>query len=125
MPLSVVTGGAARHHILPAVPTAPGKREDVVPGEELSAPQLTPVPTTVLAGVVVPGKEERVGDRATETARYVDEPNEAYDQGKPDLGSFRSKSPFAVRLEELSLVVEDQPNRPPDRNDSKWLIGSV
>jgi hypothetical protein len=125
MPLPVVTGGATRHHILPTVPTTPGKRENVVPGEELSAPQLTPVPTTVLAGVVVPGKEEGVGDLATETARYMDESNEAYDQGKGDLGSFRTKSPFIVHLDELGLLIEDQPNRPPDRNDGQWLIGSV
>jgi hypothetical protein len=105
MPLSVVTGGAARHHILPAVPTTPGKREDVVSREELSAPQLTPVPATVLAGVVVPGKEERVGDLATETARNVDESNEAYYQGKRNLRSFRSKSPSVVRLDELGLLV--------------------
>lgn len=97
----------------------------MVPGEELPAPQLTPVPTAILARVVIPGKEERVGDLATETARYVDESDEAYDEGKRDLGSFRSKSPSAVRLEELGLAVEDQPNRPPDGNNRQGLIGSV
>jgi len=97
----------------------------VVPGEELPAPQLTPVPTAILARVVIPGKEERVGDLPTETAGYVDEPDEAYDEGTGDLDSFRSKSPGAIRLQELGLAVEDQPNRSPDGNNRQGLIGSV
>jgi len=97
----------------------------MVPGQELSALQLTPVPTTVLARVVVPGKKEGVGDLAAEPARYVNEPDEAYDQGKRDLGSFRTKSTSAVHLEELGLSVEDQANRPSDGNNRQRLVGSI
>jgi hypothetical protein len=97
----------------------------MIPGEKLAAPKLAPVTATVLAGIVVSGEEKRVGDLATEPSGNVDEANEPDDQRKRHLGLLRPKSPIAVGLQQLGLSVENQTDRPPDRDDRERLVRCV
>jgi hypothetical protein len=117
VPLTVVAGGATGHHVFPAVLTASGHRENVIPCEELTPPQLAPVPTAVLARVPVPGEEEGVGDLAAEAPGDVNESNEADDEGKGDRVAFRAKRSFPVHLQNLRLPVQHQPDGPSSRDN--------
>ena len=97
----------------------------MVPGKELPALQLTPVPTTVLAGIVVPGEEKSIGDLTAESPGDLDEPNKAYDEGKWEFRVLGTKGPGMVGLQELSLPVEHEANRPPYRDHRQGFVGSV
>ena len=99
--LPVVTGRAAGHDVVPGVAATAGRGQDVVPGEELPAAQLAAVPPAVLAGVVVPGEEEGVGDLAAEAVGNVDEAHEAddaRDRARTRLSDRKRRLPSTSRI---------------------------
>jgi hypothetical protein len=61
---------------------------------------------------MVSGKEERVGDLAAETARDVNELDEADDGGLGKRESFTADDIDAVRLHDLGFPLDDEPERP-------------
>jgi hypothetical protein len=124
-PLFVVTGRATGNHIVPTVPTSPGNGEDVISGKELAALQFAPMFATVLAGVVVSGEKEGVGNLPAKAPGYMDKTNQSDDQWKRDLIPLRSERPGLVSLQKLCLPVKDQPDRPPYGDDRQWFIRSV
>src|SRR6185503_9129734 len=62
--LARIAGAARGDDVGPVVRAAAGERDEVVARERLARLELGHVPTTVLAAVVVAGKEERVRDMA-------------------------------------------------------------
>ena len=97
----------------------------MISGKELAALQFAPMFATVLAGVVVSGEKEGVGNLPAKAPGYMDKTNQSDDQGKRDLIPLRSERPGLVSLQELCLPVKDQPDRPPYRDDRQWFIRSV
>src|SRR5690242_13605991 len=74
-------------------------------------PQLLLAPTAELAAVVVAGEEEGVRDLTAEAAGDVNELDKADNGGAWDR---KSLAPYrrAVRLDDLSLVIDHEPQRP-------------
>ena len=73
--------------------------------------QLARPPMTVLAPVGVAGKEECVGDRATETAGDVHELHQADDRRFGQCESFAPDDVTAVRFDDLRLALDHQAQR--------------
>ena len=97
----------------------------MISGEELAALQFTPMFATILAGVVVSGEKEGVGNLPTKAPGYMDKTNQSDDQGGRDLRPLRSERPGLVGLQEFCLPVKNQPDRPPNGDDRQWFIRSV
>ena len=80
----------------------------MIPGQTLPMLQLELTPVAVLAAVVVPSEEERVGNLTAETARDVDELRQANDRGARQCQTLRAYGPSRVSLDNLGLSVNDQ-----------------
>src|SRR6266849_241305 len=79
VPLAGVAARAGGEDVRPSVRAAAGQRHEMIAGQTLTLPQLLLRAATEQAAVVVAGKQECVGDLATEAARDVDEANQADD----------------------------------------------
>ena len=96
----------------------------MVAREALALPQLQLRPTAELAAVVVASKQERVCDLATEAARNVDEANQADNGGTGHRHAFRVDW-RALRLHDLGLAVDNQPQRPAHGYHGQWFERGV
>ncbi len=97
----------------------------MVASKTLPLPELIGGPPTVLAAIPVPRKEERVGNLATELSRNVHEPNEPNDARPRNGQMLAMETPSFVGLDDLGLAVDDQAQRPPNRNQRQRLKGRV
>ena len=88
--------------------------------EALALPQFLLRAAAELAAVVVARKQERVGDLAAEAARDVDKTNESDDRGPGDRESF-AMDWRALGFDDLSLAVNNQPQRPAHRHHGQRL----
>jgi len=83
----------------------------MIAGQALALPQLLLRAAAELAAVVVASKQECVGDLAAEAARDVDEANQANDGGTWHRHSL-TMDWRSLGLDDLSLAVDDEPQRP-------------
>jgi hypothetical protein len=79
----------------------------------------------VLAAIAVSSKQECVGDLATEAAGNVDELDETNDCrfGKDE--SFASNDVAVIRLDDLGLPLDHQPEGTPHRDHGQRFKGGV
>src|SRR2546425_2716436 len=124
VPLARVAARAGRQDVSPAVGATAGQRDEVVPRQALPVPQLLLVPAAELAAVVVAGEEERVRDLTAEAAGDVNEFDEADDGGAWD-GKSLAMYRRAVRLDDLCLVIDHEPQRPAHGHHSQRLERGV
>jgi hypothetical protein len=96
----------------------------VVTRQTLALPQILLRAAAELAAVVVASEQEGVGDLATETARNVDEPDQPDDSGAWYRHSLRMDG-HALGLDDLSLAIDDQPQRPAYGHHGEWLERGV
>jgi hypothetical protein len=75
-------------------------------------PQLQLAPLAVLAAIVIAREEEGIGDLAAETARDMDELDEANDGGSGERESFTADDIDAVRFDDLRFPLDHKPERP-------------
>src|ERR1051326_4994058 len=92
----------------PLVASAPRLRYDMVSCQAFAQSQLPLHPVAVLAGVVIAGEEEGVGDLAAEAAGNVDEADEANDCRSRKLHSYAAYRLLAVGLDNLRLALDDE-----------------
>jgi len=103
-----------------AQPFVPPQRHQVVAREALARPQLARRPPAELAAVVVAREEEGVGDLTAEAAGNVDELDEANDGGARQRESLAADG-RSFGLDDLGLMVDDQPQGPPHRHHREGL----
>jgi hypothetical protein len=93
----------------------------VITGQAFAGAEPVCRSTAVLTAVSVPSEEKRVGDLTAEPSWHVnesDKPNDA----RPRKGEMlAAEYPIPVHLDDLGLAVDDQPERPPDRNEGQRL----
>src|SRR5437870_4816007 len=109
--LARIAARARGEDVGPAVGAAAGQRHQVVPRQALAVPQLLLAPAAELTAVVVAGEEERVCDLTAEAAGDVNELDEADDGGAWD-GKSLAMHCRAVRLDDLRLMIDHEPQRP-------------
>ena len=125
IPLPRVAGAAGGHHVGPLVVAAARERNQVIPRQALAVPQLELAPVAVLAAVAVAGEEECVGDLATEAAGDVHELDQADDGWFGKCEAFTSDDVACVRLDDLGLALDDEPQGPADRHHGQRLERGV
>ena len=79
----------------------------------------------VLAGVGVAGEEEGVGDLAAEAAGDVDEADQADDRRSGQLHSNTADRFVPVRLDNLRLALDDEPQGAPRGDHGQWFERGV
>ncbi len=89
--------------------------------EAFTVTELVRRSTTVLTAVSVPGEQKRVGDLATELARNVNKPDQSNDTRPRNNEMLAAENPIPVYLDDLGLAIDDEPQRPPDRNEGQRL----
>ncbi len=97
----------------------------MVAGQRLPVAQLPSVSSAVLAAVAVAGEEEGIGDLPPEAAGHVDEAHEADDHGGGETFTLGPVRTGLVDLEGLRLPVDDQPQRPANRQNGQRLERGV
>jgi hypothetical protein len=93
----------------------------MVSGEKLASAQLVPVTPAVLAGVVVAGEEEGVGDLPPEAVGDVHVADQTNHCGSGDDPTLGPEDVARVLLQDLGLSVDHQPHRPLRRDDRQRL----
>src|SRR2546425_714122 len=73
VPLAGVAARAGGEDVGPGVRAAAGQRHEMIAGQTLTLPQLLLRAAAELAAVVIAGKQECVGDLATEAARDAEQ----------------------------------------------------
>jgi len=96
----------------------------MIAGQTLTLPQLLLRAAAELAAVVIAGKQECVGDLATEAARDVDESNQA-DDGRSWYRQSFAMDRRSLGLDDLGLAVDDQPQRPAHGHHRERLERSI
>ena len=86
--LAGITGTASSDDVGPVVIAAPGERDEMVSGEAFPVAQVALSAVAILAAVAISSEQECIGDLAAETARDMDELDEANDGGSGERESF-------------------------------------
>ena len=105
--LARVAGTAGRHHVGPIVVPTTRERDQMIPGQTLPMLQLELTPVAVLAAVVVPSEEERVGNLTAETARDVYKLDKADDGGPGNDESFTSNEIVFFGLDDFRFAFDN------------------
>jgi len=88
----------------------------MVTGEALAAAQLSNGTPTVLAPVAITRKQEGVSHLATELAWHVDEPDQTDHRRPRDGEALTAEESSSLRLDDLSLAIDHETERPTDRH---------
>src|SRR5262245_51247546 len=116
-PLAVVAGRAGRDHVLPRISTAARHRNDVIARQEFTATQLRAMTAAILTAVMVARKKERVRDLPAELARDVNKAGKTNDDRARHLAALRMENAALIDLEDFGLLIDDQSQRPADRQN--------
>ena len=123
--LAIVARRTRRHDIVPRVSTTPGNRENVVPGKELPALQLTAVAATILTAIPVASEEECIRDLPAKPPRHLNEAHQANNSRIRNITALGAKRSGAIGFQDLCLVVQHQADRAPSRKDRQRLERGV
>jgi len=97
----------------------------VVPGQALAITQLEVTPTAELTPIPVASEEEGVGNLPSELPWYVHEPTETNDRGSGYRHVDTTKHAVTVRLDDLSLAIDDEAEGASNGNERERLEGCV
>lgn len=93
----------------------------MVPREGLAVAEVPTVPPAVLAGIVVAGEQEGVGDLPAQTSGDVDVPDQPNHDWRRKLGGFRPERTILVHFQGFRLAIDHEAEGPTDGYDRQRL----
>src|SRR5262245_30756481 len=120
-----VAAAACGDAVGPRVVATPAHRRQVIAGEALAGTQLRLGAMAILAAILVPREQERVGDLTAELAGDVNEFDEPDDRGLRQGDPRTSYGLTAVGLDDLRLSIDNQTQCPLHGHHRQGLEGRI
>ncbi|MEE8133558.1 MAG: hypothetical protein V3T56_00795 [Gemmatimonadales bacterium] len=97
----------------------------MVPGQALTVTQLEVASTAELTPIPVASEEEGVGNLPAELPWHVHKPTETNDRGSGNRNVGTTKYAVTVRLDDLSLAIDNEAEGASNGNERERLEGCV